>query len=203
VGSPEPRVWAHAGRAGYARPQAKQNPLALLRPSRQLPSENYMTLLGRTRPPGSHDSRCRGRTAAWRAARGERCTARLAPARALDALVWQDRWRSLRAPALMTHALARAPGGAWLPQALPARRQTLREALTPLERPPARRLEVALAEIIGRDACERTRPEVTHTHQGLTQPRRQLEAQAPPQVATAALAQGVEALCRRLHPPGD
>ena len=47
---------------------------------------------GRTLPPGYHDSLCRGRTDALRAARGERCTAHLAPARALDEarrlLVW-------------------------------------------------------------------------------------------------------------------
>ncbi|MBI3328825.1 MAG: hypothetical protein HYZ81_19240 [Nitrospinae bacterium] len=105
----------------------------------------HLACLGRTLPPGSHDSRCRGRTAALRAARGERCTARFAPARALDVWVWQDLCRSLREPALMTHALARAHGGEWLPQARQARRKTLREALTPLERQQARLLEGSLA----------------------------------------------------------
>jgi Resolvase, N terminal domain/Recombinase len=124
-----------------------------------------------------------------------------AAAQALDALVGQDLCRILRAPALMTHALARAHGGAWLPQALQARRKTLREALTQLERQQTRGLEVYLAEIIGRDACERTRQEVTPTPQGLSQPLRQLEAQQP--VDTAALAQGLEAFCRRLQPTLD
>ena len=41
-----------------------------------------------------------------RAARGDRCTARFAPARALDALVWPDRCRILTEPALITQALA-------------------------------------------------------------------------------------------------
>ena len=45
---------------------------------------------GRTLPPGYHDSLCRGRTDALRAAQGERGTARFTPARARDELVWQD-----------------------------------------------------------------------------------------------------------------
>src|SRR5882724_1565608 len=158
---------------------------------------------GRTLSPGYHYYLCRGRTDALRAARGERCTARFAPARALDELVWQDLCRILREPALITHALARAHGGEWLPQALQARRKTLREALTQLERQQARLREVYLAEIIGRDEFERTRQEVTHTQHGLTQQLRQLEAQAQPQVDTAALAQGLEAVCRRLQPTLD
>jgi site-specific DNA recombinase len=98
--------------------------------------------LGRTVPPGDPDDVCRGRTDALRAARGDRCTARLAPARALDAWGWQELGRILREPALITQARARAHGGAWLPQALQARRKTLREALAPLERQQARGLDV-------------------------------------------------------------
>jgi site-specific DNA recombinase len=155
---------------------------------------------GRTLPPGDHDYLCRGRTDALRAAQGERSTARFTPARALDELVWQDLCRILREPALLTHALARAHGGAWLPQALQARRKTLRDALIQLERQHARRLEVYLAELIGRDEFERKRQEVTPTQHGLTQQLRQLEAQAQQQVDSAALAQGLEAFCRRAQP---
>ena len=54
----------------------------------------------------------------------------------------------LREPALIPHELARAPMGAWLPQALPARRQTLRDVLAQLERQQARLLDVSLAEVI-------------------------------------------------------
>ena len=82
---------------------------------------------GRTWPPGYHDDFWRGRTDALRVALGERCTARYAPAQTLDALVWQDLCRVLREPALLTHDLERAPMGAGWPQALYARRQTLRD----------------------------------------------------------------------------
>ena len=159
--------------------------------------------LGRPLPPGDPDDRCRRRTEALWAARGEGCTAWVAPARALDEWVGPDRGRLLSAPARMTQALARAPGDAWRPQALPARRKILRAALTQLARQPARRLEVYLAESIGRDACERTRQQVTHTPQGWTQPRRPLAAQAQPQVDSTAWAQGLEACCRRWQPPLD
>ena len=92
-------------------------------------------------PPGYHYYVCRGRTDSLRVALGERCTARSAPAQTLDELVWQDLCRVLRAPALITHELARAQMGAWWPQALHARCQTLREVLAQLERQHARLLD--------------------------------------------------------------
>ena len=121
---------------------------------------------GRTLPPGSHYDVCQGRTDALRAARGERCTARYAPAHACDALVWQALCRVRREPALITYALARAQMGAWGPQALHARRQTLRDVLAQRERQPARLLAVYLAEVIERAEFERQRQEVPQPHQG-------------------------------------
>jgi site-specific DNA recombinase len=162
-----------------------------------------LSCMGRTLPTGYHYYLCRGRTDALRAAQGERCTARFAPARALDELVWQDLCRILTEPALITHELARAHGGEWLPQALQARRKTLRDALAQLERQQTRLLEVYLAEIIGRDEFERKRQEVIQTQQGLSQQLRQLEAQAQQQVNIAALAQGLEAFCRKVQPTLD
>jgi diadenosine tetraphosphatase ApaH/serine/threonine PP2A family protein phosphatase len=79
----------------------------------------------------------------------------------------------------------------------------LSDALTQLDRQHAQLLEVYLAEIIGRDEFKRTRQEVAQTHHGLTQQLRQLEAQAQQQVDIAALAQGLEAFCRRLQPTLD
>jgi site-specific DNA recombinase len=158
---------------------------------------------GRALHPGYDYYICRGRTDALRAAQGERCTARYAPAGALDALVWQDLCHVLREPALVTHELQRAQGGAWLPQALQARRRTLQQALAQLERQQARLLEVYLADIIGRDEFERKHKEVTYTQHGLTHQLRQLEAQAQQQVNVAALAQGIETFCRRLGPTLD
>ena len=158
---------------------------------------------GRPFHPGYHDYFCRGRTDALRRALGERCTARYAPAQVLDALVWQDLCRVLSAPALITHALERAQMGAWLPQALHARRQTLRDVLAQLERQQARLLDVYLAEVIEREEFERRRKEVAQSQHGFTQQLRQLETQAQQHVNVAALRQGIEAFCQRLQPTLD
>jgi site-specific DNA recombinase len=162
-----------------------------------------LTCAGRTLTPGYHYYVCQGRADALRAARGDRCTARYAPAHALDELVWQDLCRVLREPALITHELARAQMGEWLPQALQARRQTLRDVLAQLERQQARLLDLYLAEVIERAEFARKRKEVTQTQHGLTQQLRQLDAQAQQHVNVAALAQGIEALCQRLLPTLD
>ena len=158
-----------------------------------------LTCTGRTLTPGYHYYVCQGRTDSLRAARGNRCTARYAPAHALDKFVWQDLCRVLREPALITHELERAQMGAWLPQALQARRQTLRDVLAQLERQQARLLDLYLAEVIERAEFERKRKEVTQTQHGLTQQLRQLDAQAQQHVNVAALAQGIEAFCQRMH----
>jgi site-specific DNA recombinase len=158
---------------------------------------------GRTLHPGYHYYFCRGRTDSLRLAQGERCTARYAPAHALDALVWQDLCRILREPDLITHELERAQMGEWLPQALQARRQTLRDVLAQLERQQARLLDLYLAEVIEREEFERRRKEVTQTQQGLRQQLRQLDAQAQQHVNVVALAQGIETFCQRMQPTLD
>src|SRR5262249_43291184 len=128
---------------------------------------------GRTLHPGYHYYFCRGRTDALRLALGERCTARYAPAQGLDALVSQHLCPVLRARARLPHALERAQMGAWLPQALHARRQTLRDVLAQLERQQARLLDLYLAEVIEREEFERRRKEVAQSQHGLTQQLRQ------------------------------
>ena len=165
--------------------------------------QGQLACTGRALHPGYDSALCRGRTEALRAAQGERCTARYAPAGALETLVWQDLCPILRQPALVTHALQRAQGGAGLPQAFQARRRTLQQAFAQLERQQARRLEVSLADLIGRDEFERNHQEVTHTQQGLPHQLRQLEAQAQQQVHVASLAQGIETCCHRLGPTWD
>jgi site-specific DNA recombinase len=162
-----------------------------------------LTCNGRTLSPGYHYDFCRGRTDALRLAQGERCTARYAPARALDELVWQDLCRVLTEPALITHELERARMGEWLPQALQARRQTLREILAQRARQQARLLDLSLAEVIEREEFERRRKEVTQTQRGFTQQLRQLDVQAQQHVNGAALAQGIEGFCQRIQPTLD
>ncbi len=160
----------------------------------------HLSCMGRSLQPDYAYYVCRGRSDALRAAKEERCTARYAPAKALDELVWQDLCRVLSEPAVITHELERAQLGEWVPQALQARRRTLRAALAQLERQQARLLEVYLAEVIGRDEFERKRQEVAQTQTGLVQQLRQVEAQAQKQVDVMAAAQGIESVGRRVQP---
>jgi site-specific DNA recombinase len=134
---------------------------------------------------------------------GARCTARFAPAAALDALVWTDLCRVMADPALLTHELQRIHHGAWLPQALQDRQQTVRAAVAQLERQQERLLDAYLAEIISREEFARKRQEVLQTLNGLAAQLRQLDAQAAHQQDVAILAQGITAFCQRLQPTLD
>ena len=150
-----------------------------------------------------HYYTCRGRSDVHRAAKGERCTARYAPAQALDELVWQDLCHIVAQPGLITHELERAQAGEWLPQALQAKRNTVRQALASLERQQARLLEVYLAEIIMRDEFERKRQELAQTQNGLQQQLRQLDQQAQMQIVTLTLANNIQEFCQRIQPTLD
>jgi site-specific DNA recombinase len=143
---------------------------------------------------------CRGRSDVHRAPKGERCTARYAPAHELDELVWQDLCHIMSNPDVINHELERAHAGDWLPQALQAKRNTTRQALTSLERQQERLLEVYLAEIITQDEFERKRQELSQTRNGLQQQLKQLEHQAQKQVETLALANHIQEFCSRIQP---
>ena len=83
---------------------------------------------------------CRGATDALRADKEQR-TGHAMPAGALDELVWHDLCQLLLDPALITQgADAPAQQGAWLPQALQARRHSLENALAQLARQQVRLL---------------------------------------------------------------
>jgi site-specific DNA recombinase len=159
--------------------------------------------LARTTQLGYDYYVCTGRSQPLRIGLPERCPSAYVPATALDTLVWQDLCRLCREPTLVTHELARAQAGEWLPQLLHARRQTLTKNLDHLTRQQTRLLDAYLAEIISQDEFTRKHQELTQTHNGLTQQLRQLEAQARQHLATAALASGVQAFCQRVEPSLD
>jgi site-specific DNA recombinase len=78
---------------------------------------------------------CSGKAHSTGSHRATGCPARYTPADQLDALVWDDLCRLLGAPEPLAEAVARAHGGAWLPQELLARRETLRRAQAHLSQP--------------------------------------------------------------------
>jgi site-specific DNA recombinase len=77
-----------------------------------------------------------------------RCQTRYSPADQLDALVWHDLCKLLAHPEWIRYALERAHGGHWLPQALQARKETLRRAQTAVAHQLERLTEAYLREVI-------------------------------------------------------
>src|SRR5436190_6163892 len=110
--------------------------------------------------PGYRSCQCRGRTDPLRAAQGQRCRARYIPAGQLDELVWADLCALVTDPAQVARALARAQGGAWLPQELHARQTAIRQALGQMDRQQQRLLDAYLAEIIALAEFQRKRAEL-------------------------------------------
>jgi site-specific DNA recombinase len=142
---------------------------------------------------------CRGRTDPLRAAEGRRCTARYIPAGQLDDLVWADLCALLTDPAQVTRALARAGGGAWLPQELQARQATIRQALGQVDRQQQRLLDAYLAEIITLAELQRKRQDLDRRHATLTTQQRQLDVTAGQRLELQAIADGIERFCQTVR----
>ena len=96
----------------------------------------------------------------------------------LDELVWADLCTLLTDPAQLTRALARAQGGAWLPQELQARQATIGQALGQLDRQQHRLLDAYLAEVIALPELDRKRQDLDRRYATLLARQRQLDAAA-------------------------
>ena len=142
---------------------------------------------------------CRGRTDPLRAAQGQRCTARYIPAAQLDELVWADLCALLTDPAQAARALARAQGGAWLPQELQARQATIGQALAQLDRQQQRLLDAYLAEVIALAELDRKRQDLDRRRDTLLAQQRQLDAAARQKLELGAVADGIEAFCQTVR----
>ena len=142
---------------------------------------------------------CRGRTDSLRAAQGQRCTARYIPAAQLDELVWADLCALLTDPAQAARALARAQGGAWLPQELQARQAAIGQALGQLERQQQRLLDAYLAEVITLPELDRKRQDLDRRRATLLAQQRQLDAAARQKLELGAVADGIEAFCQTIR----
>ena len=142
---------------------------------------------------------CRGRTDPLRVAQGQRCTARYIPAGQLDELIWADLCTLLTDPAQVTRALARAQGGAWLPQELQARQATIGQALGQLERQQQRLLDAYLAEVVTLPELDRKRQDLDRRHDTLLAQQRQLDAAARQKLELGAVADGIEAFCQAVR----
>ena len=155
--------------------------------------------LARQNPAGYQYYLCRGHTDALRAARGQRCTARYIPAGRLDELVWGDLCALLTDPAQAGRELGRARSGAWLPQELQARQQTVARALGQLQRQQQRLLDAYLAEVVTLPELERKRQDLDRRHATPAAQQRQLDAITQQRLELSAVADGIEAFCQTIR----
>jgi len=159
-----------------------------------------LSAMGRTIHSKYHYYVCRGHTDSLRAAQGQRCTARYAPAEQLDALVWQDLCTALTHPEVIADALERAHGGHWVPQELRARIRTLGKVERQLEQQQERLLEAYLADVVALSEFERKRHELAKKQEALAVQRTQLEASVAERIELSEVTNSIEAFCAQVRP---
>jgi len=127
------------------------------------------------------------------------CHARFAPAGQLDELVWRDLCEVLTHPTELTQALERAHGGDWLPQALQARRENLRQGRLSLRQQIDRLTEAYLHNVIPLPEYERRRHELEERDHALAEQEHQLSAQAERHEEVAGLTLAIDDFCTRIR----
>jgi site-specific DNA recombinase len=141
---------------------------------------------------------CRGVLEAVLAGRDEKCRSRYIPADQLDQLVWQDVCHVLQHPRVIEQALQRALGGAWLPQAMQARKEQLRKTKASLKAQLERLTEAYLAGILPLAEYKRRRHEVEQRMEAVDHQARQFEVQVQQHLELTDLAHSSTEFCQRI-----
>ena len=142
---------------------------------------------------------CNGKGQSTYSHRATRCAARYIPAKQLDELVWQDLCVLLHEPAPLAAAVARAHGGAWLPQELLARRETLHRGQAHLRQQIERLTDAYLRAIIPLAEYERRRSDLERRMQALAGQEALLRNDAARQQELAGVAASLEAFRARVQ----
>ena len=142
---------------------------------------------------------CRGRTDKHQRDEVGPCRSRYIPAGQLDEVVWGDLCALLLAPEQIAHALERAQGGAWLPQELQARQQTLVNALAGIERQQKRLLDAYLGGVLELPEFERKRHDLDERRHVLHGQQRQLDELARQRIEAAKVAEAAERFCAQVR----
>src|SRR4051794_21391537 len=141
---------------------------------------------------------CNGKGHSTFSHRATCCPARHAPAGQLDALGWDDLCALLSAPEPLAAAVARAQGGAWLPQELQARRDTLRRSQAHLGQQIERLTDAYLRAVIPLDEYERRRRDLEQRARALAEQEEQLRSDAARR-QRAGMAASLEAFRERVQ----
>jgi site-specific DNA recombinase len=142
---------------------------------------------------------CNGKGHSVYSHRATRCPARYIPAGQLDALVWQDLCALLNEPAPLATAVARAHGGAWLPQELLARREMLRRGQMHLRQQLERLTDAYLRAVIPLDEYARRRRDLEQRLQALVGQEELLRNDTARQQDLAGVAASLEAFRARVQ----
>ena len=142
---------------------------------------------------------CRTKTPASASSPGAHCPTRHIPGRPLEELVWRDLCEVLATPEMVVHAMERARGGHWLPQAMQARRANLRRARAGLHQQIERLTEAYLAGVVSLSEYERRRRDAEARLAALDGQERELTHDTDRQAEIARLAAHAEAFCQRVR----
>jgi site-specific DNA recombinase len=142
---------------------------------------------------------CNGKGHSTLSHRATCCPARHIPANQLDEVVWNDLCALLSEPEPLAAAVARAHGGAWLPQELLARRETLRRAQAHLSQQLERLTDAYLRAVIPLDEYERRRRDLDQRMQALASQEELLRNDAERQQRIANVATSLEAFRTRVQ----
>ena len=142
---------------------------------------------------------CNGKGHSTFSHRATRCPARYTPAGQLDELVWADLCALLSEPEPLAVAVARAHGGAWLPQELLARRETLRRGQGHLHQQLERLTDAYLRAVIPLDEYERRRRDLEQRAQALSAQEHQLRNETARRQYLAGVAASLETFRARVQ----
>jgi site-specific DNA recombinase len=142
---------------------------------------------------------CNGKGHSTYSHRATCCPARHTPAGQLDELVWQDLCALLAEPGPLAAAVARAHGGAWLPQELQARRETLRRAQTHLAQQLERLTDAYLRAVLPLDEHERRRRDLEQRMRALAGQEALLRDDAERRQQLAGVVASLEAFRARVQ----
>jgi site-specific DNA recombinase len=142
---------------------------------------------------------CNGKGHSTFSHRATRCPARHTPAGQLDERVWQDLRAMLSEPGALATALVRAQGGAWLPQELQSRRDTLRRGQVQLQQQLERLTDAYLRAVIPISEYERRRRDLEQRLAALAGQEEQLRNDAERQRQLAGLAASLEVFRARVQ----
>src|SRR4051794_888265 len=142
---------------------------------------------------------CNGKGHSTFSHRAACCPARHTPAGQLDELVWNDLRALLGEPEPLAAAVARAHSGAWLPQELLARRETLRRGQAHLRQQLERLTDAYLRAVIPLDEYERRRRDLEQRMQALAGREEQLRGDAARRQQLAGVAASLQAFRERIE----